>query len=125
MPIELQMLHDSRIAHYIFSDPWNPQEMQAVQNSIIPFLDTATGPVHALVDLTRARQDPIGMLQTRTHPTFKHRNRGYIVLVGPSLLITRLAEVGFKLIGYKDIRFFETAAEGMDFIQSLLATERR
>jgi len=125
MPIELRMIHGNRVAHYIFSDPWQIQDMQTIQNEIMPHLDAATGPVHALVDLTRARQAPVGMLQTRTHPSFKHKNRGYIVLAGPSLLITRIAEIGFKLIGYSDVRFFENAEDGMAFIERLLAAEKR
>jgi hypothetical protein len=124
MPVTLELVENSHVMLFTFTDPWDVKELIAIYPTSQAYLDNATHKVHTLTDVRNARHVPSGILTARRGPDWSHPSSGHVVIVGAVLLISTFARTVLRLVHFERVHFFETMDEAWIFLRKAIAEEQ-
>ncbi|MCC6615997.1 MAG: hypothetical protein IT320_21180 [Anaerolineae bacterium] len=116
----MELEENGRVIHYIATDPWTIDEMMKLTQQATKIYDEATVRVHTLIDMSRARSLPQGIMRARTNADFNHPKAGQMVIVGANMLVRTISNVVAKLASFDRIVFFETEAQGWEYLRATI-----
>jgi len=111
MPASVELKENGHVLHYVFHDPLNHEEINAVEDKAKLWYDAAKSKLHIFIDLTDLHHLPEGFLRVRGNYELTHPNAGQIAIVGSSTFIQVMADTIFRLARVKRAKFFETQRE--------------
>ena len=117
MPVYQSLEENGRILRVQFVDPWRSEEMIAHFPESKRIYDSASEPVHLLIDMTRNRNGSHNALRAREAPAVNHPMAGEIVVYGASPFIKTLGAVVFRLARVENAKFFNTEAEALAYLR--------
>ena len=124
MPITIEPREDGRILYYTFANPWNLADVVDAFDKDQAYRDRATGTVHALADVSTIFLIPPGSISVgRRAPSFLHRTKGQIAIVGASATVQAIFRLFVRILGIDEVKFFGTPEEGMTFLRQAIAQE--
>lgn len=109
-------LEQGNIAHYKLTDPLTWPEIYAVDVKARQIYDSASGPVHVLVEAQDVKHIPDGLLKVRANAELTHKNVGTIVVVGAPIFLQYLIEVALRLTR-KKAQFCKSPEEAWDYLK--------
>ena len=96
--------------------PLSSNELRSSFFAIAEHLDTASGPVNILFDITGAGNVPLNAPSLALQSGFlRHENLGRVAVVGMDRMAQTLASLASNLAG-KDILFFGNVADAMAYL---------
>lgn len=124
MPVTLETRENGRVQYYQGTDPWSMKELANLYVNDQSYRDSVNFRVHTMMDLSRCRTLPQGVLSGRTGaPGLDHPRAGYVVLVGFNRLAQALGEMALRLKRFPRARFFDTEEAAWAFLRDVLANE--
>jgi hypothetical protein len=122
MPISVNLSEDRRILHITFNDPWGIADLRSALVATGNYLDAASHNLHRLVDVSRSRRIPPGILpQLRDSFALDHRNNGEFALVGGTTAIRTYVELALRLAHIDRARFFDTEEAAWIYLRTVIA----
>ncbi len=119
MPISMRWVDPDAILMMDCTGHLEPEELETLTDSIIPYLDAASRPVHVISDWRNAENFPINY---RSLPdaarSFRHKNMGMWAIIGLTPSLAFFAEVLTKIGGMR-YRGFDTPEEAAEFLREL------
>ena len=123
MPVTFDIRENGYVAYYVLSDPWQTADLTSLYHKDLAFRDTVNHQVHTFMDVTNVHRIPPNIMRAREHaPAFIHRNSGQLIMTGAHMFPKTIAEMIFRLARYERAKFFETEAEGWDYVRTLMST---
>jgi hypothetical protein len=125
MPVILSISEPENAVVLTVSDPWTVPELQNLYGEIESFMNNSpTKKVHTIVDMTRARRPPPGVLSSRLQtPVIHHPNSGLLVIIGASAFVRSLSDVVMRLMRFNRVQFVETWEDARLLLNSNTAVE--
>lgn len=123
MGAKFELKESNRVIYFYYDEPWSVDDIKAVNDEALPYLDSATEDMHLLINVENIRQIPSGILRARNVPTMSHPRCAHIIICGASTFVKALSETIFKATRYEKAKFFRTEAEGMDFLREIIAKD--
>jgi hypothetical protein len=124
MPIRVDSQIDHRILQLSFSEPWGLAELRTMSETIRTYLDQANHPTHRLINLSRPRSIPPGiLLQFRDSLVLGHPRNGEFAVIFSTPPVRTFAEIAFRLGHFTRVRFFATEDAAWAFLRSVFAAE--
>ncbi len=121
MTVQLELIENGHVLHYVFTDPVDMRELEAFNRQEKEYYDVVTHRIHSLVDIRQMTHVPQGALHVRIRPNLTHKNSGHLVLVGASTLIRMLAETATRLAHFGHIEFFSEIDPAWAYLRDLIA----
>jgi len=119
----MELEENGRVIHYIATDPWTIDEMMKLTQQATKIYDESSVRVHTLIDMSRARSLPQGIMRARTNVDFNHPKAGQMVIVGANMLVKTISNVVAKLASFDRIVFFETEEQGWEYLRATIEKE--
>jgi hypothetical protein len=124
MPVEGELHDDGHIIHFSLIDPWTLDEVFKGFAHTTKLRDeihekNPSQPVHLLLDLTRTKQAPPGIMQARKMPAVVHPTRGEIAVAAVSEFPRAIARAMIKVMQAEG-HFFESLDEARDYLRSVV-----
>ncbi len=124
MAVTVDSQKDHRILHIAFTDPWGLAELRSMSDTIRTYLDQANGKTHRLLDLSRPRSIPPGiLLQFRDSLVLGHPNNGEFAVVFATPPVRTFAELAFRLAHFTRVRFFGSEDAAWAYLRSVIAAD--
>ena len=124
MSITVNSLRDHRILHILFTDSWGLADLRSMTATIRTYLDQVEDKTHCIVDLSRPRSIPPGiLLQFRDSLLVDHPKSGEFAVVFGTPAVRTFAELAFRLAHFTRVRFFGTEDAAWAYIRSIVASE--
>ena len=124
MPVKFETIEYGHIMFYAISIPWTMSEFTATYPHAKAYLDRAPFRVHSLVRLDQVGgQPPPSVLRVREHPSFSHKNSGYVVFCGAPALAKVLTGTALQIAQFNRFRFVDTPESGLQFLREIIAQE--
>ena len=123
MPITIAYSHQGHIVIMELIDPWTMTDLAECFPIVGEFRDSKPFIVHNLMDMTRTKVAPPGMMRAREAPLFSHPRGGYMVIIGGTSLLLAVTEAIGALKHFDRLKTFSTRAEGFAFLESKIAQE--
>ena len=124
MPIQVNSHKDRRILHLMFTDPWGLSDLRPMSDMVRMYLDQAGQPTHRLLNLSKPRTIPPGiLLQFKDSLALNHPKNGEFAVVFGTPPVQTFAELAFRLAHYSRVRFFSTEDAAWTYLQSVIAAE--
>ena len=111
MPASVELKENGRVLHFIFHDPLNHQEINAVEDQAKAWYDAAKTKLHIFIDVSNLHHLPEGFLRVRGNYEITHPNAGQIAVLGSSTFVKAMAETILRVARVKRAKFFETQRE--------------
>jgi hypothetical protein len=125
MPATVSLVHNNRILHYVFEDPVNFKDINAVEDQAKPWYDRADRKLHIFIDIRLLRHLPDGFFRVRSNHELTHRNAGNIAVLGSSVYLQAMAETIFRLTRNKRFQFFDPSRvdAAWKYLDEVIASE--
>jgi hypothetical protein len=123
MPTTVALIEDGHIIHYVFADPWTLDDMVLITREGKHFYDRSDHKIHVLLDVSRTRKVPPGILTARNNPDMTHPNSGHIAIVGAAGIIKAIGELIVKTTNMSKIGFYTSEQEAWVYLRQLIAKE--
>ncbi|HRE49397.1 MAG TPA: hypothetical protein PLD47_16855 [Aggregatilineales bacterium] len=125
MPANLELIEDGRVAYIVFTDPWHMDNLYTNAEMVFKHLNTlsqTSKKCHSLIDMSKMRHIPQGILRMRALPGWKHPNNGIAIVFGASIIVDILLQAMARLLPNQLI-ITKTEAEARAKLSALLAAE--
>jgi hypothetical protein len=87
------------------------------------YYDASPHRLHSLVDVTKCRTLPTGIIRVRSAQDLHHPRRGIMAIAGAHPYVQTIANVVLKLGRYDRAKFFQTVDEALVFLRQVVAEE--
>src|SRR5262245_59017503 len=125
MPITVELREHNRVMYSTFIHPYTLTDALETVEKDKQLRDQFGGTIHSLVNLSQSGRPPSGILRVASgSPSLTHPTKGKLALVGASFLSQTIVEMASKLARRdREIFFFKTEAQAMDFLRQVMAEE--
>jgi hypothetical protein len=79
--------------------------------------------VHSLIDVTRTRSLPQGIMRGRSNSSLSHPKAGLMVIVGANMLVKTISNVVAKLAKFDRMIFLDSEEKGWEYLRSKIERE--
>ena len=124
MPVTAELREQGHVWYYVITDPWETSDLISFYKQDFAHRETVNHTVHLVMNVSAMHSVPINLLRARNNaPAWSHRTSGQLVMVGAHSFAKSIAEMIFKLAHYEKAKFFNSEAEGWDYIRAVIAEE--
>lgn len=124
MPTKMELIEDGHIIESALIAPWTLEDLFAAWKQEAAIRDASSIRVHSILDVSRARPAPRGLVtQLRNSPSFSHRTKGVIIIIGSSIFTRALMDIVMKVTKHDDIRFMSSREDALTYLRGVIATE--
>ncbi len=125
MPITVELRENGRVIYAVFTYPYTLEQAIAGRNEELRLRDQASGAIHTLINLSQSLKVPNGILRiARNGPSFTHRTRGKLAIVGASFFGQTITKMAAKLAQRPlAVQFFKTEEEAWAYLRQIIAEE--
>jgi hypothetical protein len=114
MPVELSVSELDNAVVLTITDPWSVAELSSYYPEIERLMNRSTVKVNTIVDMTRARRPPPGVLSVRLDtPIIHNKNSGRLVIIGASAFVRSLSDVVMRLMHFDRVEFVNSREEAL------------
>ncbi|MCA9903382.1 MAG: hypothetical protein KC547_05965 [Anaerolineae bacterium] len=124
MPARMEIEENGRVLHYIATDPWTIDQMLDLVQQANKIYEQADFRVHTLIDMTRTRSLPQGIMRARANSSFTHPRAGQMVIIGANMLVKTISNVVAKLASFDRIVFLDTEEKAWEYLRSVIEQEQ-
>jgi hypothetical protein len=124
MPVNFQWRAKDRILHIEHVAPLTVKELEAGLNRYLAYLYAAPQPLHLIADWRQAHGYPLQFsMVSKAMAILRHRNMGYITLVGMNPSVAFWVEFFARLTRW-NYRVFESVEDAAQFLEQIGQTEQ-
>jgi hypothetical protein len=76
-----------------------------------------------LLDATKVRSIPMGVMKARGAPAFTHRTAGNLAIIGTSVTVRMFSETVMRLAHFDRAKFFDSEGDALEYLHTLIQTE--
>ncbi len=124
MPIQIEVIEEGFVLHYMISDPWDVPELLKTFEEERAYRDSVSHVVHSINDFSGARKIPANWWSARQGPGLTHPRSGEMVFIGLTPGFRLLLDAILKATRYKRVKVFNTADDGWEYIRHLAARSK-
>jgi hypothetical protein len=126
MPVTVEVCEDGYVLLQTYLAPLTLNEINDSFTMTLPHRNTVKHRVHALIDMRKMGQFPLGMLRLRVSPSLTHRRSGLVVFVGASYITRNLIILTAQFTRNVDkLRFFDTIDEAWLLLRKAIQEENQ
>jgi hypothetical protein len=124
MPVIMSTSEPENAVVLTITDPWSVPELSDLYPEIERLMETSAKPVNTIVDMSKARRPPPGVLSVRLDtPIIHHANSGLLIIVGASAFVRSLSDVVMRLMRFNRVQFVESREDARLLLSSDSAVE--
>lgn len=123
MPVHVDIIENGHVVCYRLEDPWTYADFETALEQDIAHRDGVQHRVHNLLDATKVRSIPMGVMKARAAPAFTHRTAGNLAIIGTSVTVRMFSETVMRLAHFNRAKFFDSEAEALEYLLHLIQAE--
>lgn len=123
MPVTTEFIENGHVLKCTLSDFWTMEDIYQIARDRKPACIASPFRVHVLVDMTQISHVPPGFLSVRSRVDWNHSNSGHIAIAGAVGMVRLMIELVVRLLPGNKASLFDTEADAVEHLRSLIAGE--
>jgi hypothetical protein len=125
MPGMVTLEENGYVIHYTYTDPWTMEDWSEVNQQSQAFYDQASHRLHVLLDVSRTRTVPAGIMRSRSTLDISHPNSGNIAIIGAAPMLKTIGEAILRLARFKRAKFFEKEEDARTYLREMISEDTK